>query len=83
MADPTDPWLDRPWRLLPNRVSRFYRGGLLIDTFRGEPHPADTDRPEDWVGSATRTTRRARGRCSRPLARSSCGRMASWVAGAA
>ena len=49
-----DPWLERPWRLLPNRVSRFYRGGLLIDTFRGEPHPVDTDRPEDWVGSATR-----------------------------
>jgi mannose-6-phosphate isomerase len=49
-----DPWLTRPWRLLPNRVSRFYRGGLLIDTFRGVPHPLDTDRPEDWVGSATR-----------------------------
>src|SRR5689334_5832251 len=54
MPDPADPWLERPWRLLPNRVSRFYRGGLLIDTFRGEAHPADTDRPEDWVGSATR-----------------------------
>jgi mannose-6-phosphate isomerase len=49
-----DPWAARPWRLLPNRVSRFYRGGLLLDTFRGAPDPTDTDRPEDWVGSATR-----------------------------
>jgi mannose-6-phosphate isomerase len=48
-------WLRRAWRLNPNRVSRFYRGGLLLDQFRGAPEPADTDRPEDWVGSATRT----------------------------
>ena len=47
-------WLDRPWRLTPNRVSRFYRGGLLLDRFRGATDPSDTDRPEDWVGSATR-----------------------------
>ena len=53
-APTTDPWATRPWRLLPNRVTRFYRGGLLIDRFRGDPDPADTDRPEDWVGSATR-----------------------------
>lgn len=50
----TDPWATRPWRLLPNRVSRFYRGGLLIDRFRGATGPRDGDRPEDWVGSATR-----------------------------
>ena len=43
----------RPWRLPPNRVRRFYRGGLLLDRFRGDPNAADTDRPEDWVGSAT------------------------------
>src|SRR4051812_16492681 len=49
-----DPWDTRPWRLLPNRVSRFYRGGLLLDQFRGNPDPKDADRPEDWVGSATR-----------------------------
>jgi mannose-6-phosphate isomerase len=49
-----DPWAERPWHLLPNRVSRFYRGGLLLDRFRGAPDPRDTDRPEDWVGSATR-----------------------------
>jgi len=51
-ADPS--WVDRPWRLVPNRVSRFYRGGLLLDRFRGASDPRDTDRPEDWVGSATR-----------------------------
>src|SRR3954451_1770179 len=50
-----DRWDDRPWRLLPNRVSRFYRGGLLLDAFRDVPHPTDTDEPEDWVGSATRS----------------------------
>ena len=49
-----DPWATGPWGLLPNRVSRFYRGGLLLDRFRGEADPRDTDRPEDWVGSATR-----------------------------
>src|SRR4051794_24695153 len=47
-------WLDRPWRLTPNRVSRFYRGGLLLDRFRRATNRNDTDRPEDWVGSATR-----------------------------
>src|SRR4029079_16080454 len=47
-------WIDRPWRLTPNRVWRFYRGGLLLDRFRGAADAGDTDRPEDWVGSATR-----------------------------
>jgi mannose-6-phosphate isomerase len=49
-----DSWLERPWRLLPNRIPRFYRGGRLLDAFRGALHPVDTDRPEDWLGSATR-----------------------------
>jgi len=48
-----DAALLRPWRILPNRVRRFYRGGRLLDAFRGAPEPTDTDRPEDWVGSAT------------------------------
>lgn len=55
-----------PWRLDGNRVSRFYRGGALLDAFRAgalaeggrgaEAATAqhDTDHPEDWVGSATR-----------------------------
>ena len=50
----TDAWLDRAWRLPANRVSRFYRGGLLLDGFRGVAGAGDTDLPEDWVGSATR-----------------------------
>jgi mannose-6-phosphate isomerase len=41
-----------PRRVTPTRVYRFYRGGLLIDRMRGEPE-ADTDLPEDWVGSVT------------------------------
>ena len=42
-----------PIALAPNRVPRFYRGGLLLDQLRGDPEPRDGDRPEDWVGSAT------------------------------
>jgi mannose-6-phosphate isomerase len=46
-----------PWPLGPNRVSRFYRGGALLEAFRGVPdrEAADGDRPEDWVGSAVRS----------------------------
>src|SRR3954469_4914719 len=42
----------RPRPVTPTRVYRFYRGGLLIDRMRGEPG-ADTEYPEDWVGSVT------------------------------
>src|SRR5438874_2709825 len=53
-----DPAFRGPWRLPPNRVYRFYRGGALLEQFRaGEAAPdtagVDSDRPEDWVGSAT------------------------------
>ena len=48
-----EPALLRPWPLLPNRVRRFYRGGWHIDAMRGNSETGDTDRPEDWVGSAT------------------------------
>lgn len=44
-----------PIALPPNRIPRFYRGGMLLDRFRGIAVPADDDRPEDWVGSATAT----------------------------
>ncbi len=44
-----------PWRLPPNRVSRFYRGGALLERFRGLVDGArDGTLPEDWVGSSTR-----------------------------
>jgi mannose-6-phosphate isomerase len=45
----------QPRRLSPTRVYRFYRGGLLIDRMRGE-NGADTDFPEDWVGSVTQAS---------------------------
>ena len=48
-----DKLLDLPLRLSPNRVYRFYRGGAQIDAFRGAADPADTEFPEDWVGSTT------------------------------
>ena len=48
-----DELLTLPLRLPPNRVYRFYRGGALIDQFRGALAPQDTVFPEDWVGSAT------------------------------
>jgi mannose-6-phosphate isomerase len=44
-----------PFELAPNRVPRFYLGGRLLAAFRGESPAVDDDRPEDWVGSATRT----------------------------
>ena len=45
--------LELPLRLSPNRVYRFYRGGAQIDAFRGASAPADSEFPEDWVGSVT------------------------------
>jgi mannose-6-phosphate isomerase len=56
MATSTDELLDvlrQPIPLTPNRVYRFYKGGALIDRFRGAADAQDTDYPEDWVGSIT------------------------------
>jgi mannose-6-phosphate isomerase len=39
-------------RLRPERVSRRYRGGALLERFRGGD-PVDDLTPEDWVGSDT------------------------------
>jgi mannose-6-phosphate isomerase len=53
-----DPAFLGPWRLPPNRVARFYRGGALLERFRAAPGTrgpwTDGMQPEDWVGSATR-----------------------------
>ncbi|HET7027968.1 MAG TPA: class I mannose-6-phosphate isomerase [Candidatus Limnocylindrales bacterium] len=47
----------QPWSLGENRVSRFYRGGALLERFRGVPADecTDGDRPEDWIGSTVRS----------------------------
>jgi mannose-6-phosphate isomerase len=54
MLVPVDA-LREPIPLPPNRISRFYRGGRMLSTFRGLDQPRDDGRPEDWVGSATAT----------------------------
>ena len=45
--------LSQPIPLGPNRVYRFYKGGMLMDRFKGVPEPSDSEYPEDWVGSIT------------------------------
>ncbi len=45
--------LDRPLRLIENRVSRIYRGGALLDRFHGRTEESDGLFPENWVGSDT------------------------------
>jgi len=42
--------LRQPIPLTPNRVYRFYKGGALIERFRGDVEAQETDYPEDWVG---------------------------------
>jgi mannose-6-phosphate isomerase len=43
----------RPLRVPQTRVYRFYRGGALLEQFRGG-RGEDSDHPEDWVGSVTK-----------------------------
>jgi mannose-6-phosphate isomerase len=46
----------RPWPLPENRVRRFYTGSGQLEAFRDRPGLGGRDgRPEDWVGSTTRT----------------------------
>lgn len=45
--------LSQPIPLGANRVYRFYKGGMLMDRFKGSPEPRDSEFPEDWVGSIT------------------------------
>lgn len=40
-----------PIKVLPTRVYRVYKGGYLLDRFRGEKEPKDTNYPEDWICS--------------------------------
>lgn len=43
-----------PIKILSTRVYRVYKGGFLLDRFRGEIEPKDTNYPEDWVCSTVR-----------------------------
>ena len=36
-------------QILPTRVFRIYRGGYLLEKFRGIKNPQDSDYPEDWI----------------------------------
>lgn len=47
------PLTRQPLPLLRNRVYRVWRGGAVLDRFQGQPHPADRNVPEEWVGSTT------------------------------
>jgi mannose-6-phosphate isomerase len=37
--------------VLPTRVRRNYRGGMLLDRLEGSAGPIDSDRPESWIAS--------------------------------
>lgn len=42
-----------PFHLPPNRIERFYRGGSLLDEFRGS-NGGGANKPEDWLASVIR-----------------------------
>ncbi len=42
--------------VLPTRVRRNYRGGLLLDQLAHVATPADSDRPESWLASTVTAT---------------------------
>ena len=41
-------------QILPTRVFRIYRGGYLLEKFRGIKNPQDSDYPEDWIFSTVK-----------------------------
>jgi len=41
-------------QILPTRVFRIYRGGCLLEKFRGIKNPQDSDYPEDWILSTVK-----------------------------
>jgi hypothetical protein len=43
--------MKKPLLQTENRVYRTYRGGRLLDQFLGNPNPADSFLPEDWISS--------------------------------
>ncbi len=49
----------KPFKFLPNRVLRLYTGGSGIDRLCGNPGPADTKFPENWIASCIEGNGRA------------------------
>lgn len=49
----------KPFRFLPNRVLRLYRGGSGIDSLCGNPFPEDSRFPENWIASCIEGNGRA------------------------
>ena len=41
-------------QILPTKVFRIYRGGYLLEKFRGIKNPQDSDYPEDWILSTVK-----------------------------
>lgn len=41
-------------QILSTRVFRIYRGGHLLEKFRGIKNSQDSDYPEDWILSTVR-----------------------------
>jgi mannose-6-phosphate isomerase len=41
-------------QILPTRVFRIYRGGYLLEKFKGIKNPQDSDYPEDWILSTVK-----------------------------
>ncbi|MGB2783292.1 MAG: class I mannose-6-phosphate isomerase [Atribacterota bacterium] len=41
-------------QILSTRVFRIYRGGYLLEKFRGIKNPQDSDYPEDWILSTVK-----------------------------
>ena len=41
-------------QILPTKVFRIYRGGYLLEKFRGTKNPQDSDYPEDWILSTVK-----------------------------
>jgi mannose-6-phosphate isomerase len=62
-------------RLPQTRVYRFYRGGALLDRFRGGEDGADGDFPEDWIGSVTQAMNPGRDEPDAGLSRLEDGRL--------
>lgn len=58
-----------PLRVLPARVYRVYRGGRLLDAYRGSGPGEDGEFPEDWIASDTQAVNPGREHLQEGLSR--------------